>query len=279
MNPKVSIILPSFNGERFIRSSIESCLNQTYKDIELIIVDDASSDSTPVIIQEFTSKDERTKYLRHEVNKKLPMALNTGFSSAKGEFLTWTSDDNLYRPQAIETMLDSLLSTPDVGLVYTDYSVIDEAGTYIREHHAKESSKLAYGSIIGPSFLYRREVFEKIGDYATDMLYVEDYDYWLRTARHFRMVPLACNLYSYREHRGSLTAQKHVTIQAKILETKRKNMPYIPWIDSTTKADAFLAMMRSAWSQNDLLSAAVLLVSAFRQNPARLLGKFQRLLG
>src|SRR5262245_61923913 len=95
--PSVSIVLPTYNGSRFLAESIQSCLDQTYPDFELIIVDDCSTDVTPAIIAEFSARDSRVHTVRHEKNKKLPGALNTGMALSRGRFLTWTSDDNLYR--------------------------------------------------------------------------------------------------------------------------------------------------------------------------------------
>lgn len=278
-SPFVSIVLPTYNGSRYLALSIQSCIEQTYPNWELIIVDDASNDATPEIIASFIAKDARIRSVRHETNKKLPGALNTGFSMARGEFLTWTSDDNLYRYQAIETMLDFLQATPEVGLVYTDYSIIDEAGQILREHHVKEPEKLAFGCIVGPCFLYRREVYETVGDYARDMFFVEDYDYWLRTARYFRLVSLPTSLYLYREHGNSLTAQKNIAVQARILQTKSKNMKHIAWVDSNTKTEAFLEMMGVAWSQKNIGLASIYLLSAFHQNPVRVFKKFYKLFG
>src|SRR3990170_3452478 len=106
ISPKVSIVLPTYNGEKYIRQSIDSCLNQTHENIELIIVDDCSIDNTPEIIKSY--KDSRVKSLRHDQNKFLPHALNTGFSNATGEYLTWTSDDNYYAKEAIEKMVSFL---------------------------------------------------------------------------------------------------------------------------------------------------------------------------
>ena len=78
----VSIVLPTYNGIRFIRKTIESCLQQTYQNIELIIIDDCSTDGTDTIIREFVITDNRIKYYRNETNKKLPASLNIGFKIA-----------------------------------------------------------------------------------------------------------------------------------------------------------------------------------------------------
>lgn len=98
-SPKVSIVLPTYNGARYLRQSIDSCLGQTYRNLELIVVDDASTDTTPEIIRSY--QDPRIRVIRHEKSKMLPESLNTGFRAVSGDYLTWTSDDNYYVPEAI----------------------------------------------------------------------------------------------------------------------------------------------------------------------------------
>src|SRR5262245_43666619 len=107
-SPLVSIVLPTYNGSRFIQKSIESCLHQTYRRIELIIVNDCSTDETPAIIEEYAKGDSRVRIIHNATNQKLPLSLNIGFAAAKGEYFTWTSDDNYYAPNAIEKMVDVL---------------------------------------------------------------------------------------------------------------------------------------------------------------------------
>ena len=106
--PKVSIVLPTYNGEKYIKESIESILSQTLTDWELIIVNDCSKDTTASIISEYASEDDRIKIITNEQNQKLPESLNIGFRQACGEYLTWTSDDNMYKPQALKTMRNVL---------------------------------------------------------------------------------------------------------------------------------------------------------------------------
>src|ERR1043165_1952652 len=95
-NPVISIVLPSFNGSTYLSKSIDSCLSQTYSNLELILVDDASTDDTPRIMQQYAAQDSRVRVLQNATNRKLPASLNIGFRAARGRYLTWTSDDNLY---------------------------------------------------------------------------------------------------------------------------------------------------------------------------------------
>ena len=94
MSDLISIVLPVYNGAKFLCESIDSVINQTYKNWELLILDDCSTDETAKIAQKYVEQDSRIRYYLNEKNLRLPRNLNKGFSLAKGDYLTWTSDDN-----------------------------------------------------------------------------------------------------------------------------------------------------------------------------------------
>lgn len=206
-NPwRVSIVLPTYNGEEHLKEAIASCLKQSYTDIELIIVDDCSEYATALVIASF--KDARIKYIRHERNKKLPAALNTGFAGSSGGYLTWISDDNYFTPHAIGTMIDVFKKRPDIDLVYSAYYELYQDG-HTRLILAGSPEELMVRNSIGPSFMYKRKVYEEIGGYNPEEFLVEDYDYWLRSySRDFKFFRLDDPLYYYRMYSRSLTATK-----------------------------------------------------------------------
>ncbi len=208
-NSLVSIVLPIYNGEKYMRQSIESVINQTYKNWELIIIDDCSSDNTPIIAKEYAEKDNRIRYYRNETNLKLPRGLNRGFSLSKGEYLTWTSDDNLYLPTAIERMV-SAIETENADFVFATCDVIDENGNVVEIIKAPKDYKIAIigGDFVGACFLYTRNVYETVGDYDVNKFLVEDYDYWLRIFYRFNVYNIEDVLYQYRWHDGALTSTK-----------------------------------------------------------------------
>ncbi len=208
-NVKVSIVLPVHNGARYLKLSIESCLAQTHQNLELVVVDDCSTDETPEIISEFTRCDSRTIGMRNPRNLGLPSSLNTGFSHTHGELLTWTSHDNFYAQNAIEELVRFLCTWNDVDFVYSAYRNVDERGTVVGTHSKPPMPwQLSLRNIVGPCFLYRRRVYEELGEYRQDMEYVEDYEYWLRVFSRFRMMRLSLPLYYYRRHPKSMTARK-----------------------------------------------------------------------
>jgi glycosyltransferase involved in cell wall biosynthesis len=226
IGPLVSIILPTYNGSRYLDASISSCLNQSHSNIELVIVDDSSTDATPDIIRERAAKDARIRIIRHETNKRLPGALNSGFSQARGEYLSWTSDDNLYQPDAFDCMMRALQSQPDVSVVYAGYSVINDAGQVLNTEPARKPSDLVLGNVVGACFLYRKEVQDAIGPYDETIFLAEDYDFWLRAAQHFQFKALNADLYFYRQHQQSLSASRCIEFSSAYCKAVAKSLHY-----------------------------------------------------
>lgn len=197
-------MLPVYNGARYLRQSIDSCLGQTYRDIELIIVDDGSTDDTPGIIKSYS--DARIRRLRLDKNMGLPHALNSGFDAALGEYLTWTSADNFYLLRAIETMAGVLAGDRSVDFVYADFYQVDENGKITAARKMRSPRHLGIKNCVGTCFLYRRKVYSEIGDYNPEALLAEDYEYWFRVREKFRMKRIKRFLYCYRIHPDRLSA-------------------------------------------------------------------------
>ena len=204
---KVSIVLPTHNGSKYIRQSIQSCLEQSHRNLELIVVDDGSTEDVRAVVGEFT--DPRLQYVRHETNQGLPAALNTGFALASGAYLTWTSDDNYYAPDAIERMTRFLERYPGIAFVYSSFYVVDETGhgRPLRIQRAQPPADLVRQNSVGACFLYTRQVYWEVGAYNSSATLVEDYDYWVRVSQRFRMQRIVAPLYYYRYHDQSLTSR------------------------------------------------------------------------
>ena len=248
--PLVSIVLPTYNGTRYLRQSVESCLVQTYSQLELIIVDDGSTEDISAVLSGLT--DPRLQVIRHETNLGLPTALNTGFSHASGDFLTWTSDDNWYHPQAIASMVAFLRHYPDVAFVYADCWLVDEDGDIVGEFKVAEPEEWREETrnSIGACFLYRRQVLEVLGGYNPRFPMSEDYEYWLRVAERFKMAPYHRKLYYYRHHSDSLTGAHPPNTAARVALRVRRERGWLQpgeyrirtsWLDKAEALDAFVA--------------------------------------
>ncbi|MEF2919536.1 MAG: glycosyltransferase [Acutalibacteraceae bacterium] len=208
MNDLISVVLPVYNGEKYLSESIESVINQTYKNWELIIVDDCSTDNTAVIAKKYAEQDDRIHYYLNEKNLRLPRNLNRGFSLAKGNYLTWTSDDNRYRPTALEKMLKALKDSKDAQFVFASCRIIDGDGKEIEYIIVNEHSQkcIVGSSSVGACFMYTRKAYETVGEYDPELPLVEDFDYWQRIFMRFPTVTISEILYDYRWHDGALTS-------------------------------------------------------------------------
>ncbi len=226
--PTVSIVLPTYNGEKYIRQSVDSICGQTYTDWELFIVDDCSEDCTLEIAREYEKNDSRIHVIHNTVNKKLPASLNIGFRHTAGKYLTWTSDDNMYLPEALSVMVQRLKMS-DTAMVCADMYFIDETGEIkpgiVSGYRDKE---LCRYNTVGACFLYRREVLDSVGDYDTGLFYVEDYDYWLRIKQQYgRIERIDRILYKYRYHDDSLTFSKKGNVQSALYKLRKKHLDFI----------------------------------------------------
>ncbi|OEY71661.1 glycosyltransferase family 2 protein [Salegentibacter salarius] len=244
--PNISVILPVFNGETFLEEAIESCLKQTWKNFELIIVDDCSSDNSLKIATYYANFDQRIKIISNSTNKKLPASLNIGHHSATGKYLTWTSDDNILKGNMLEVLLDNMIKNK-ADLVFSDYDIIEEDGRYRRTQELGPVSGLLFGNTIGASFLYKKKVFENLSGFDEDLYTLEDYDFWLRASIKFKLHHIRESLYLYRIHRNNLTSIVDEDPEIKRIFGNKHKIVYekisniLGWSESTIR---FLYMSR-----------------------------------
>lgn len=200
-NPLVSIVLPVYNGEKYLAVSIESCIRQTYSNWELLIMDDGSVDRSAEIAKQYESKDARIHYYKNPQNLRLPRTLNRGFELSKGNYLTWTSDDNYYEETAIEKMVQSLQSG-EKEFVFASCRIINDKDEEIGTITAPKEYRHAIWDydFVGACFMYTRHVYESVGEYDPDLFLCEDYDYWLRVFAQFEVTYIDEFLYVYRVH-------------------------------------------------------------------------------
>lgn len=273
--PKVSIILPVYNGGRFIRSSVESCLNQTFKDWELVIVDDCSTDETPAIVAEFARQDDRIRVSRNPENLRLPRSLNRGFEMARGAYFTWTSDDNDFEPQALARLVAELEKEPHADLVYADYWQISEEGSPLPDVLNDPPDVLVYRNSIGGCFLYRREVHETLGGYDVNRFLAEDYDFWSRAHMKFVLRRIPEFLYTVRRHTDSLTSRQPARILAATADVIRRNLREMSPLSKSQRCLAYHKLALLELEMGNLGAAFREGSRAFWQAPLQLLAPAQ----
>lgn len=204
----VTIVLTTLNAARYLREAVDSCLNQTYTNLELIAVDGGSIDGTVEILQSY---DDPRLRLIHQVDNagKLPGAINLGLENAGGDYLTWMQADSIYHPRAIEIMVGELKAHPEVGQVYADFWEIGPNGDIKGVIKTREPAEFLgnLGDPAGVCFMIRREVREAVGPHDVDAFPSQDYDYRMRIAMRYESFHIPQPLYSWRTHADSLTSQ------------------------------------------------------------------------
>jgi glycosyltransferase involved in cell wall biosynthesis len=202
--PRITVLLPVYNGERFLREAIDSILGQTWEDFELLVVNDGSTDGTATILRDYS--DPRLHVITNEHNTGVPASLNRGLAHAKGEYVARIDADDLALPERLAEQLHYLDRHPLVGLVASATEVVDKDGAAIRvEDHGTLSPEQLYytltfvNCIASSSVTFRRGLVLKTGGYDESMSYAIDYDLWLRVSRRAKIVKLRKVLAKWRD--------------------------------------------------------------------------------
>lgn len=240
---RVSIVLPTYNGQKHLVAALDSILTQTFSDWELIVVDDCSTDHTPDILRGYAARDARIQIVRNATNRRLPASLNAGFAHASGAYLTWTSDDNRYLPHAIATLVQAL-DTSDADIAYSALLLIDDADQLTGKTRLLPMRALTRKNVVGACFLYRRQVQDTLQGYAENLFLVEDYDFWLRASLTFRFQPVEGDLYQYRVHSGSLTHQRQQAIVEARERLLRDTLPRLSWATRKDRMEGYALLAR-----------------------------------
>jgi glycosyltransferase involved in cell wall biosynthesis len=199
--PPISVIIPTYNRSQLIGRSIKSVLNQTYRNFELIIVDDCSTDNTEEVVASF--KDERIRYVRREKNGGEAAARNTGIKAARYDYIAYQDSDDEWFPEKLARQVELLENAPpQIGVIYTGFWKADrQKKTYIpfawvNQKDGDIHRELLKGNFVGsPVVLVKKECFNKAGLFDERFRNTVDWEMWLRISKfyHFRCVdePLA----------------------------------------------------------------------------------------
>ena len=222
MQPLVSVIMPAYNTEKYIAESIQSVLDQSYTNWELLVVDDGSTDQTAEIVRAFAAKDGRVKYLFQQ-NGGQSKARNTGIQNAGGSLLAFLDSDDVWLPEKLQLQMRTMVATK-VDVVYSNGFVIYEPGAA----SGPSDFPIIAGSVEGPkmfdlllllnfipvqSVVLRREVFDKAGPFDESLL-CEDYDLWLKIAASgASFYGMSEKLIKYRRHPTATTHENSKLLQ------------------------------------------------------------------
>lgn len=241
----VSILMPVYNAEPYLSEAIQSMLNQTYTDFELIILDDCSTDRSADVIQTFS--DTRIVYHRNDVNYGLANNLNTGLKLAKGKYIARMDGDDISLPHRLQTQVNFLESHPDIDLcscAMQMFGADNQLWVRDRDPEQVKITMMFYSAVLHASSVFRRDVFEKNNLYYNQETFpAEDYDLWARAAFYCRMVNLPDVMYLYRMHRTQVTstdprsAEKCREIQIRYLS---EALPVLSKKEITDFVDGFI---------------------------------------
>ncbi|MEO0132855.1 MAG: glycosyltransferase [candidate division WOR-3 bacterium] len=206
--------MPAYNAEKYISEAIESILNQTFKDFEFIIVDDASTDKTWEIIQEYARKDERIKSLKNDINMKIAKTLNYGIQHASGLYIARMDADDISLPERFELQVNFMNNNPDVVVLGGGMIIIDEDGKPIskRSYYSNDEEIrrhiFLFSPFCHPTIFIRKDAFDNTGGYDPYYESAEDYELYSRLGRLGKFANLKEFIIKYRLTPNSVTAKK-----------------------------------------------------------------------
>lgn len=183
---KISVVMSVYNAEKYLKAAIDSILNQTYSDFELILINDKSSDASDAILKQYQTEDSRIILLENEENMGLTKSLNRGLEVARGEFIARMDADDISVLERFEKQVKFLDEHPDYSFVSCIAQYIDENGKPEQMRLFPETNEEIYDmmpkvdAVMHPGVMFRREDIAKIGNYCEDFRVVQDYDLWFR---------------------------------------------------------------------------------------------------
>jgi len=209
---KVSVIITAHNYGKYLKQAIDSVLAQTFKDYELIIVNDGSTDNTAEVLKEYQN-NERVRIISHVENRGLIVSCDEGIQESEGEYIIRLDADDYFHENALLVLSNILDDDPEAGLVYPDYILVSEEGEvtdYVRLPKLGKEVKLLDLPANGAGTMFRLRCYDAVGGYDLSLQCQDGYDLWLKFTRRFKVRNVNLPLFYYRRHGSNLTedAQK-----------------------------------------------------------------------
>ncbi len=234
--PLVSVLLPVYNAEKFLAQALDSVLAQTFRDFELLIINDGSRDGSRAILETYAAKDDRIR-LTHRHNKGIVATLNEMLAQAKGDFIARMDADDIALPDRFHQQVTFLREHPEVVCVGGAYEMIDSQGKLItpvkppeQDTDIQEQMLSGATAVQHPCAMARRRAMLQVGGYAPKAFLAEDLDLWLRLGEIGKLANLADTVLQYRVHEQSLSATR-IKRQSQVVQWvcqqawKRRGLP------------------------------------------------------
>jgi len=214
MNPRVSVAMTVYNGERFLAEAIDSILNQSFGDFELIVIDDGSTDSSGEIAEAYRTRDSRL-YVYHQENRGLVESLNRACTLARGEYIARMDADDVAIRDRLARQIDFMDKHPEIAVLGGAVEVIGSAGEKFQICRNPVTTEEVTSALLRgdcplwhPTVLMRRDVCAAVGGYRKALVGAEDHDLWLRIADRHRLANLYEVVLKYRLHPAQVTVRK-----------------------------------------------------------------------
>ncbi len=229
--PLISVIIPVYNGEKTLRETLESVLNQTFSEFEIIVINDGSKDSTLDIVSSI--QDARLKIFSYP-NAGQSVSRNRGFSQACGEFIAFLDADDLWTPDKLEAQFNALQANPQAAVAYSWTNHIDESGNFLRSGNNIAVTGDVYNQLLVRNFLehgsnplIRRQALTEVGGFDQALCPAEDWDMWLRLASryHFVAVPSPQILYRVSATSMSSNVSRMEAVSLQVIERAFNQAP------------------------------------------------------
>ncbi|AUZ84320.1 glycosyltransferase [Methylophaga nitratireducenticrescens] len=261
MQKKLSVVMPVYNGEKYLRESVESVLNQSYGDFEFIIINDGSTDGSSRILSEYQKADPRIRLIERE-NKGLICSLNEGISKSTTELIARMDQDDICHKDRFKLQIDYMAQNPEIVALGTLVELIDADGDVISgfttksKHEEIDQQHIhgAGGAIIHPSVIMRKKALEGVRGYDMNCPNAEDIDLWLKLAEVGKLANLSKILLKYRQHVESIgykqrSSQINSTINAVAAACQRRGSKFdINQLNvRTAQASKFDIHLKWAW--------------------------------
>jgi GT2 family glycosyltransferase len=262
-DPKVSILMPVYNGERYLDEAIASVIGQDFTDFEFIIIDDASTDSTPRILQQWAARDSRIVTLRAPENGGITRALNRGLAIARGRYVGRQDADDVCLGGRLRRQVDVLDREPDVVLVSANIDLIDSAGerlgTAVVYHPPTVTAYLLhFDNAVGGhgQVMFRPDVVREVGGYREEIEVAQDYDLWARLCQRGRIVMLPMIGMKHRRHEQQSSTVSRQRQRRHALATSRRMLQALLQRDITAEEEDAVASVWKAEGRSGVAARA-----------------------
>jgi len=266
----VSAIVSTYNSEKFLRGCLEDLEQQTIADkLEIIVINSRSQENEEAIVREYQQKHNNIVYIETEQHEGIYTAWNRAIKVARGTFLTNANTDDRYREDTLEIMAETLLTSPDVALVYGDQICTDTPNGTFANHHAIEMARraeysherLLFGCCVGSQPMWRKSLHAELGYFDDTLTCAGDWDFWLRisiSSRYkFKHIPEFLGLYYYNEN-GIEHGRKIHSLYERYIVGKRYGNPYISVIPLyTSKDNPLVSVIMPAYNAADYVAEAI----------------------